>query len=64
MKYAYFAQDELPGDGGEAKERNALRREQARIAAWHATFNAALTAFAGSIFSARETANEVHGKID
>lgn len=62
MKYAYSVN--AFDDSG-----NTMRKEQARIQAWHATFNAALTGMIPQYDNysawkyAQKVANEVHGEL-
>jgi hypothetical protein len=62
MKYAH-AENSFD-EGG-----NTARKEQARISAWHATFNAALTGMLGHYDNndawkyATKLTNDIHGEL-
>lgn len=62
MKYAFAAHG--------YEEADATRKEQARISAWHATFNAVLPALLRmidndeAIEQARKIANKIHGALE
>lgn len=69
MKYAYESW-ELPPDAQNPESSRNVKREGSRIAAWHATFNAAVGGLAANgchpsnvVLYATQIADETHGKL-